>query len=257
VSGLGRKQPNGAKIANLRKQLGVKQEDLAYRADKISVRLLRDIERRNHPVAATTITAIATALQTTPDEITLSTPDGTPASSRSLLKLTAIRSAKDLSALATNTDEFDWMLEVDPSPVTAKDMQRLMLIVERLVHSFKTEDEFDAEPFGEIPRLALLQQLLAQLRDQGVGVIAGRYVRHSLTKTKDADFFSWRIADKPEWSINYKFILCLHLVPAEKEEGDARIRPGKSVDDLVKEAQRLDEAAGPAKRGDLDDEIPF
>src|SRR5437762_3147315 len=66
VIGLGRKRPNGAKIVNLRKKQGLKQETLAERANNISVRLLRDIERRNHPVAATTLTAIATALQTTP-----------------------------------------------------------------------------------------------------------------------------------------------------------------------------------------------
>src|SRR5262249_58938100 len=87
VIGLGRKRPDGAKIVHLRKQKGMKQEALAEKADKMSVRLLRDIERRNRPVLATTITAIATALQTTPDEIILSTPDGTPASSVPLLKL--------------------------------------------------------------------------------------------------------------------------------------------------------------------------
>lgn len=101
VIGLGRKRPDGAKIVNLRKQKGFKQEYVADMA-KISVRRLRDIERSNHPVPATTITDIATALQTTADEITLSTPDGTPNPSVSQLKLTAIRSAKDLNALASH-----------------------------------------------------------------------------------------------------------------------------------------------------------
>jgi transcriptional regulator with XRE-family HTH domain len=118
VIGLGRKRPNGTKIVNLRKQKGLKQETLA-KDGRISVRVLRDIERRNHPVSATTLTAIATALQTTSDEITLSPRDRAPDSSVPLLKLTAIRSAKDLSALASSADEFEWKLEVDPSPVTA------------------------------------------------------------------------------------------------------------------------------------------
>src|SRR5262249_48213328 len=166
-----------------RKQKGIKQQRLAEEGN-ISVRLLRDIERSNHPVLATTLTAIATALQTTPDEITLSTPDGTPDSSVSVLKLTAIRSAKDLSALASDATDFEWKLQIDPSPATAKDMQQLMKIAKRLVHPWD-HDEFDQESFGEIPRLGRLQQLLEQLREQGVGLIAGKYVRHSLARAKD------------------------------------------------------------------------
>jgi transcriptional regulator with XRE-family HTH domain len=256
VIGLGRKQPDGAKIVNLRKQKGLKQEDLANRGN-ISVRRLRDIERKNHPVPATTITAIATALETTPDEITLSTA-GTPDSSASLLKLTAIRSGKDLSALASSATSLEWELEADPSPVTAKDMQNLMKIVTRLVH-WSTKDEFDEELFGEIPRLARLQELLERLREQGVGVIAGKYVRHWLTTTGDENFNLLNhtpIPGKPKWSIQTAFTLCLHLVPAEKEEGDIQIRPGKSLERLLEDAQRLPDDDN--KRGDMDDDgIPF
>ena len=259
VIGLGRKRPDGAKIVHLRKQKGMKQEALAEKADKMSVRLLRDIERRNRPVLATTITAIATALQTTPDEIILSTPDGTPASSVPLLKLTAIRSAKDLNALASDATKYEWMLEVDPSAKTAPDMQSLMCIVRRLVPGSWEDwkDEFDEQPFGEIPRLAKLQELLEKLREQGVGVIAGKYVQHSLVKEKDLDFFSrfTPIPGKPKWAIKTEFILHLHFVPAEKQEGDTRIRPGKPLNRLLEEARRLPD--DDKKRGDMDDEIPF
>ena len=134
VIGLGRKRPNGKKIVELRNKHGQKQEALAKKVS-ISVRVLRDIERSNHPVPATTITAIATALETTPDEITLSTPDGTPASSVPLLKLTAIRSAKDLNALAHDATQFEYALEVDPSAVTAPDMQWLLWITRSLAGS--------------------------------------------------------------------------------------------------------------------------
>jgi transcriptional regulator with XRE-family HTH domain len=250
VIAVGRKQPDGAKIVNLRKQKGLKQEDLANRANNISVRLLRDIERRNHPVPATTITAIATALQTTPDEITLSAPGRALAPTVPLLKLTAIWSAKDLSALATDANRYEWMLEVDPSPVTAKGMQDLMVIVRRLVTYER--DDFDFQDFGEIPRLARLQELLNQLRDQGVGVIAGKYVRHSLEETKHADFSSWVIPDT-KWSLKVEFILCLHFVPAEKQEGDTPIRPGKPLERLLEEARRPAMAQGVADG----DEIPF
>jgi transcriptional regulator with XRE-family HTH domain len=65
VIGLGRKRPDGRKVIELRKQKGVKQSDLARRAH-ISERLLRDIERKNHPVPSTIITALATELKVTP-----------------------------------------------------------------------------------------------------------------------------------------------------------------------------------------------
>src|SRR5690349_796371 len=58
ISDYGKKRPNGRKIVELRKEKGLKQEGLADGA-RISVRLLRDIERNNHPVPTTTITAIA------------------------------------------------------------------------------------------------------------------------------------------------------------------------------------------------------
>ena len=91
--GIGRKQPNGKKIVELRQQKGLKQELLARDA-RISERLLRDIERRNKPVAATTITAIATLLGATAPEITLSMPDKTSEASGYLLKLRVVRSAR-------------------------------------------------------------------------------------------------------------------------------------------------------------------
>jgi transcriptional regulator with XRE-family HTH domain len=255
VFGLGRKRPDGSKIVNLRKQKGLKQERLADEAN-ISVRLLRDIEKSNHPVPATTITAIATALQTTPDAVTLSTPDGTPDSSVPLLKLTAIRSAKDLNALASDATVYEWTLETDPSPDTATVMQNLMIIVRRLVEPWQ-HDEFDQEAFGEIPRLARLQQVLQQLRELGVGVIAAKYVRHSLVKEEDIDPFSTftPIPGKPKWAIRTEFILRLHLVPAEKLEGDVRLKHGKSLERLLKEARDLPD--DDKKPGDMDDEIPF
>jgi transcriptional regulator with XRE-family HTH domain len=252
VIGLGRKRPNGKKIVELRNKHGQKQEALAKKVS-ISVRVLRDIERSNHPVPATTITAIATALQTTPDEITLSTPDGTLIRSASLLKLTAIRSAKDLNDLAHDATQFEYALEVDPTPVTAPAMQSLMVIVRRLVQPWE-RDEFDLEHFGDIPRLARLQEFLAQLREKGVGVIAGKYIRRSLASTKEDDFSFSEFTPIPgtQWSIKADFILRLHLVPAEKQEDDIPIDPGKSFDRLLEEARRPAMA-----RSDMDDEIPF
>ena len=159
----------------------------------------------------------------------------------SVLKLTVIRSAKNLSALASGATVFQWDVEVDPSPVTDKDMRHLLRIVERLVSS-SGRDEFDEEPFGQIPRLARLQQLLEQLREQGVGVIAGKFGRHSLVSRAGQDPFITTltpIPGKPKWSINTHFILCLHFVPAEKQEGDIQIKPGNSLDRLLEVARHL------------------
>jgi hypothetical protein len=83
--------------------------------------------------------------------------------------------------------------------------------------------------------------LLEQLRNQGVGVIAGKYGRHSLVRADQDHFITTLtpIPGKPKWSINTHFILCLHFVPAEKQEGDIQIKPGKSLDRLLEVARHL------------------
>jgi transcriptional regulator with XRE-family HTH domain len=83
VIGSGRRQIDGGKVVKLRKQLEMKQEDLAERA-RISVRHLREIERTNKSVPRTTVTAIANVLKVLPDEITLPSSGYHP-SGRSLL----------------------------------------------------------------------------------------------------------------------------------------------------------------------------
>jgi len=182
----GRKRPYGRKIMELRKEKGLKQE--AFVKDlPIKVRLLRDIERKNHPVPASTITAIAAKLKVNPSDITLSTPDASPTKARSLLKLRAVRSATELSNLARSADDYEWELKIDPSTATAADMQAVMKTVHRVVRNYSRLpmdstwwDEFDEQQFGEIPRLACLQDLLTKLGTNGVNVIAGTYTYSSL-----------------------------------------------------------------------------
>src|SRR5262249_44824213 len=153
-SDYGRKQPNGRKIVELRKEKGLNQEALAETAG-YSVRLLRDIERNNHPVPTTTITDIAAALNVNPGDITLSTPDdfGQP-KTRSLLKLRVVRSATELSNLARSADDYEWSLYIDPSTATAADMQAVMTTAHRLVKNYdrvpqdsRWWDEFDEQLF--------------------------------------------------------------------------------------------------------------
>jgi transcriptional regulator with XRE-family HTH domain len=121
----GRKRPNGEKIAQLRREKGIKQADFAGRA-KISERLLREIERRNHSVLSTTITSIAAALMVSPDNIVLSTPDARSTKltiapgvgqgrSRFLLRLLVVRSATELNNLAEDTAKYKWALTLNAS----------------------------------------------------------------------------------------------------------------------------------------------
>jgi transcriptional regulator with XRE-family HTH domain len=209
---MGKRQPDGKKIVQLREQKGMKQTELFEKA-RISERLLRDIERTNKPVSPTHITAIATALGTTSDEITLSTPDETSDALASLLKLRAVRSASELNTLASSADRYDWRLNVDPSVATAENMQNLMTILRRVVKGAPV-DEFDELSFGQILRLARLQELLDQLHANGVGVLAGICFQHNEDVYSDAEVF-----------------LCVHFVTSEVDEEVITLPPSSFRDD--------------------------
>lgn len=145
MMGLGTRQPDGGKVVKLRKQLEMKQEDLAERAH-ISVRHVREIERANKSVPGTTITAIATVLKVHPDEITLSLSKETipDENDSSRLKLRAVRSASELARLAF-ADRYIWDLCVDPTAATARELQQLLYIVCRVVERGNVTDEFDTD----------------------------------------------------------------------------------------------------------------
>jgi transcriptional regulator with XRE-family HTH domain len=190
VIGLGRKQPDGKKVVELRKQLGLKQEVLADKVS-ISVRLLRDIETKNHPVPSTTITAIATELKVSPDQIIVPDQDQDDSEQYHALKLKPVRSASELANLCGEAHQYMWDVGVDPTSATAKEMQALLRTIRRLVVRSST-DEFDNEnatgpgadapdDFGLIARLARLQEALDTLRANGVGVLAASYYKNSIT----------------------------------------------------------------------------
>jgi transcriptional regulator with XRE-family HTH domain len=249
----------------LRKEKGLKQGDLADTA-KISVRLLGDIERNNHPVPATTITAIAAELKVNPSDITLSTPDASSPKAESLLKLRAVRSATALSALAEGATRYEWRLKIDPSAATTADMQAVMKIIQRLVarwlmnpsglltmpptqHLGSMEyvgDQFDNEKFGEISRLTHLQDLLTRLRTNGVNVIAGTYTHSWLRslfedETWHSDLIWVRVPGKTAAEIfETNLVLSLRFVPCDVEEEVVPINTGPSLEEF-----------------ELVDEIPF
>jgi transcriptional regulator with XRE-family HTH domain len=238
----GKKRPNGRRIMELRKEKGLKQETLAKDA-KVSERLLRDIERKNHPVPTTTITAIAAELKVTSADITLSSPDASPSSNATpLLKLRAVRSATDLSALAERADEYRWRLWTDPNAVTALYMQTVMMTVHRLTQKFGQLpmnsvcwDEFDGQLFGEIPRLAQLQDLLTKLGTNGVNVIAGTHTYSSVRDLKEGenpDFgeYTIRAPDKStKQAFKYVTRLEIRFVPCDVEEEVISIDTGRPL----------------------------
>jgi transcriptional regulator with XRE-family HTH domain len=215
--GIGKRQPDGKKIAELRKQQGLKQEGFA-KAAGIRERLLRYIERTNRPVPTTTITSIASALNVDWTEIVLSTSDETPDASEFRLKLRAVHSATYLADLCSGAQDYEYRVKVDPSATTAEDMQKLMLIVHCLVPKWSCEtmkyerptDDFDSLPFGSIPRLARLQELLEKLGEAGVNVVAGRLVMKNETKDLSQSHIE-KIFDRTT-------TLWLHFVPREVEE---------------------------------------
>src|SRR5262245_22926167 len=122
--GLGRKEPNGKKIFELRRKIGLKQEVLAVEVG-VSVRTLRDIERKDHAIHSATITAIATQLKVSPEQITLSTPEDSQ--QHHMLKLKPFRSAHQLSCLAEEAHQFNWGFNLKGK--TAKETQQLVGIV--------------------------------------------------------------------------------------------------------------------------------
>jgi transcriptional regulator with XRE-family HTH domain len=248
VIGLGRKRPDGNKIVELRKQRGLKQEVLAEKVS-ISVRLLRDIERKNHAVPSTTITAIATELKVTPDQIILRSQHDSQ--QYQMLKLKPIRSACELERLASNAvHRYSWDVSVDPTAATAKEMQQLLRIVRRLVECLSVTDEFDSEnatggkaeapdDFGYVTRLARLQESLDTLWEGGVGVLAATYYRNSLTNQKDKSPGLPKIpipGSKQFWKS--EGILEIRFVPAKVDEEVISIDTGLPLEHVKRLLER-------------------
>jgi transcriptional regulator with XRE-family HTH domain len=250
--GIGKRLPNGKKIVELRERNGLKQNALARDA-RISERLLRDIERRNKPVPATTITAIATALKVPPQDITLETPDTTPdASGSQQLKLRAVRSAYELSRMAEEAHRYQWDLMVDPTAATAKETQQLLRIIRRLVERFSVTDEFDNEnptgpsaqapdDFGYITRLARLQESLDTLRAGGVGVVAGSYCHMLVTRAEDESpgpgpklrVSGLPICGSEQMMLHIAGVLEILFVPGDVDEYEISVDTGMSTEQIT------------------------
>ena len=127
--GIGKRQPDGKKIRELREQKGLNRALLPSRhvSRKTPSRYRTNIK----PASSTSIADIAKALGATPAEIILSTSDETLTPSASQLKRRVVRTATDLASLASNA----WVtrkLNVIPNVATAEDMRQLMTIVHRL-----------------------------------------------------------------------------------------------------------------------------
>jgi hypothetical protein len=196
----------------------------------------------------TTITAIAAVLEVNPSDITLSSPSSLPAppKNQSLLKLKAIQSATELGTVASRADKYQWRLEVDPKAATASRMQAVLQIIDRLVQGLRTDsnghrvayDEFDGEQFGEIPRLARLQELLNELLTNEVAVLAGTYSFSRLRNVDEVDDFILppvvfvNIPDKPRKVIYTSIILLIRFVPSLVNDVVVPVNTGVSAQDF-------------------------
>ena len=115
-----------------------------------------------------------------------------------------------------------------------------MMIIKRLVQHWSSEhrDEFDSEEFGEIPRLALLQDLLTRLHTNGVNVIAGTYTFSRLRRPKEGDTLSFfetfvRVPGQTTKHIfKYEHVLALRFVPCDVEEEVISIKTGPPLEDF-------------------------
>lgn len=260
--GLGRKRPDGEKIVELRKQLGLKQEALANRVS-ISVRLLRDIEKKNHPVPSTTITAIATELKVSPDRITVPDQDGSEQDQ--MLKLKRVRSATELAHVGGEVQEYWWDVRVDPTAATAKEMQQLLRIIRRLVdRSSKITDEFDdqdatgptadpPEDYGYIARLARLQEAIDTLWANGVGVLAASYYKNVVTDKDDESLRGpkVRVPTGKIWICTGK--LEIRFVPRDVEEIEIPADTGVPLDQVESLLGIEEESAEKTKGTDHDE----
>ena len=118
----------------------------------------------------------------------------------------AVRSASELYTLADRAGFYRVELKVIPSAATAEDMRQVMTILRRLVYGRRELDEFDALPFGEIPRLARLHELL-----ESSAPMAWAYWQAvtSIRPSPGPDERMWEGAE---------VIICVYFVPSEVDE---------------------------------------
>ena len=118
---------------------------------------------------------------------------------------------------------------MDPTAVTAKEMQQLLHIIRRLVERLTVTDEFDndnvtgpraeaPDDFGLITRLARLQELLNALLAGGVGVLAAAYYNHSWTEEKGPRTVPMPVPGNDGRRLKFEQILEIRFVPRDVQE---------------------------------------
>lgn len=188
VISIGRVIPDGKAIARIRKDKELSQEALAQQA-KISQRLLRDIERRNHPVRKHCLLNIATQLGAPTEHIQLAQPAAVEPDTMlrplpdTMLRLLPVEGALAMWEIARSADSLEWTLAVEPNSKTAQPMEAVLTILNRIVDGRPPLDcdldEFDRNnKFSDIARLSRLGELLQALTDGGICVLANTYLHH-------------------------------------------------------------------------------
>ncbi len=191
VISIGRVVPDGEAIARIRQDKELSQEALAQQA-KISQRLLRDIERRNHPIPKHRLLNIATQLGTPTERIQLAQPAAVEPDTMlrplpdTMLRLLPVEGALAMWEIARSADSLEWTLAVEPNSKTAPPMEAVLTILNRIVDGrtpfdcdYSNHDEFDRNnKFSDIARLSCLGELLQALTDGGICVLANTYLHH-------------------------------------------------------------------------------
>lgn len=198
---MSRVTPDGKKIAQFRKELSLSQEALAE--GRISVRLLRDVERRDKPLGEVVLRNIATALKRPLDAIVLKQAPKVDwetiarPRSRSQLLLELVKSGSELQTAAYYSAKFSWALEAEPVSETASLMEEVLKIVSREVNRGMDDPRFSDDPYRrktddydaqhEFPtlfRIARLNEILQLLAGRGIAVLSNTYV-HRLCTERD------------------------------------------------------------------------
>jgi transcriptional regulator with XRE-family HTH domain len=247
-------EPDGAKIRELRTAKGILQKQLGPKVG-LSERTLRDIETRNKLIPEFTLNELAQKLDVEPNLIRAPKKPLTvvpfvlqqPGKENPYqLQLRPITNGSNLYGLISGVAKYLWDMDIDPTSETAPLMEETMKLVKRLVTGYSfgydgyggSSDEYDANyEFPDIYRRARIRNLIGELAEKGVQVLANTYTH----RYKDGD-------DKIQVDRILRLSFCGVEVPHLMREID----PGLLTDPLDDPFHYTDPLDDP-----LDDEIPF
>lgn len=238
--------PDGIKIARLRKALGKKQSEVAERTG-ISERTLRNIEKNNTDIQEYILVNIAKVLETSPDTIRYldeSFINDTFTQNKFgfvQMKLDRINSGRRIFDMASASDVFEYMLKIDLDMEMAEIIASMLSTIEVKVKGSLSSyrDKFSGKDFADIFRAANLNQILQQLKERDVVILANYYTRKKIEKEYNTD------PDSKAYLINFtKLVICV------TDLNDTDVKVFIESDDGLKFGNEENSY-------ELDDDLPF